>query len=233
MPPNLRLSLTIFTIGFAIEAGVDVYHLVTGSPKLVAGGTLFFVGVIATVLGLIFLTLGRHEWNELHRARVHHAHLTFLVVVLLGAAAAGPLAFYAYMPSLSIPSWLAYEVGAAIGASLFFTFILYALIVYHLLGSAGRAILAMALVAAIPVVGFIGYYIAGDIPSYLATVRSSPTKLAALVEPVVSYLSYMFLAYALFAVAFIDAHRRVARGLEPPGTDGATASPPPAPARPS
>lgn len=230
MAPNLRLSLTIFTIGFAIEAGVNAYDVLTGSSRGgAAGETLFIVGAVATLLGVLFLTLGRHEWNEIHRTRVHHAHLTLLVTVLLALAAAGPIAYYAYMSGLSIPSWLAYEVGAAVAASLFLSFILYAIIVYHLLGTVGRAILILALLAAVPVVGIVGYHIAGDIPTYLATVRSSPTKLAALVEPVVAYLSYMFLAYALFAVAFIDAHRRVVRGLEPPTLDE---SPPAAPSPP-
>jgi uncharacterized membrane protein YidH (DUF202 family) len=225
MPPNLRLSLTIFTVGFALEAGEDAYHLLPGATTVVSGTALFLIGAVTTLLGLIFLTLGRHEWNELHHARVRHAHLTFLVVVLLAAAAAIPTAFYAYEPNLAIPAWITYEIAAAIAASLFFTFILYAIIVYHLLGTAGRGLLVAALVAAVPVVAIVGYYIAGDIPSYLATVRSSPTKLTSLIEPVLSYLSYMFIAYALFAVAFIDAHRRVARGLEPPTAEGSPVVP--------
>ncbi len=230
MPPNLRLALSIFTIGFAIEAGVNAYDLIVGSSKGTTGEILFLIGVVATLLGILFLTLGRHEWNELHHARVRHAHLTFLTVILLAVAAAGPVAYYAYNSSVAIPSWLAYEVGAAVAASLFFSFILYAVIVYHLLGRLGRGILVAALVAAVPVVAFVGNLIAGHILTYLATVRSSPTKLAALVEPVASYLSYMFLAYALFAVAFINAHARVARGLDPSASEGgppaAKASPP-------
>jgi uncharacterized membrane protein YidH (DUF202 family) len=230
MAPNLRLSLTIFTIGFFIEAGVNAYDILTGSSKGTTGETLFLIGVVATLLGVLFLTLGRHEWNELHHQRVHHAHVTLLVTVLLGAAAAAPVAYYAYMTGVAIPSWLAYEVGAAVAGSLFFSFILYAIIVYHLLSRTGRAVLILALVAAVPVVGVVGYHISGGLPTYLTTVRSSPTKLAALIEPVVAYLSYMFLAYALFAVAYLDAHRRVARGLEPPVVDG---TPTGVPARPS
>jgi len=229
MAPNLRLSLTIFAIGFLIEAGVNAYDILTGSSKGTTGEVLFVIGIIATLMGMLFLTLGRHEWNEIHRQRVHHAHLTFLVTVLLAVAAAGPVAYYAYMSGLAIPSWLAYEVGAAVAASLFFSFVLYAIIVYHLLGGAGRVILLLALVAAVPVVGVVGYHIAGGLPTYLVTVRSSPAKLAALIEPVAAYLSYMFLAYALFAVAFLDAHRRVARGLEPPTVGELPPSVPPRP----
>lgn len=233
MPPNLRLALTIFTIGFAIEAGEDAYDLVVGSAKGATGETVFLIGAAATLLGILFLTIGRHEWNELHHARVRHAHLTLLVVIVLALAAAGPVAYYGYNSSVAIPSWLAYEVGAAVAASLFFSFVLYAVIVYHLLGSVGRGILVAALVAAIPVVGFVGYLIAGDIPTYLATVRSSPTKLASLVQPIASYLSYMFLAYALFAVAFINAHARVARGLEALEAEAGPSPAKPSPPRPT
>jgi uncharacterized membrane protein YidH (DUF202 family) len=229
MAPNLRLSLSIFTVGFLIEAGENAYDVLTGTSSGRTGEVLFLIGALATVLGITFLTIGRHEWNELHKQRVHHAHLTFLLTVLLVVAAAGPVAYYAYMGSLAIPGWLAYEVGAAVAGSLFFSFVLYAVIVHHLLGTTGRIILALALVAAVPVVGIVGYHVAGGLPIYLSTVRSSPTKLVALIEPIATYLSYMFLAYGLFAVAFIDAHRRVAKGLPPPTDDGTPSPVPPEP----
>lgn len=228
MPPNLRVSLTIFTIGFLIEAGVNAYDVVTGSTGA-RSEILFILGAVASLLGITFLTLGRHEWNELHRARVRHAHLTLLVTVLLAIAAGAPVAYYAYQSSAAIPGWLAYEVGAAVAGSLFFSFILYAIIVYHLLGRAGQAILALALVAAVPVVGVVGDIIAGGLPMYLTQARSSPTKLVTLIEPLATILSYMFLAYSLFAVAFLDAHRRVARGLQPLPPDEAPPVVPPRP----
>lgn len=226
MAPNLRLSLSIFTVGFLIEAGVNAYDVLTGSSTGRTGEILFVVGALATIIGVTFLTIGRHEWNELHKQRVHHAHLTFVLTILLALAAAGPVAYYAYMTSIAIPSWLAYEVGAAVAGSLFFSFVLYAIIVHHLLGTTGRVILGLALIAAIPVVGIVGYHIAGDLPVYLTTVRSSPAKLVALVEPLSAYLSYMFLAYGLFAIAFLDAHRRVAKGLPTaPGEDSSPIAP--------
>lgn len=231
MPPNLRLSLTIFTVGFLIEAGVNAYDVLTGSSGS-RSEFLFILGAVASLMGITFLTLGRHEWNALHRSRVHHAHLTLLVTVLLAIAAAGPVAYFAYMASLAIPSWLAFEVGAAVAGSLFFSFVLYAIIVYHLLGKAGQAVLVLALLTAVPVVGIVGYHLASDLPTYLSTARSSPSKLVALIEPLSTFLSYMFLAYSLFALAFLDAHRRVARGLEPPGVESMAAAPPAAPARP-
>jgi uncharacterized membrane protein YidH (DUF202 family) len=229
MPPNLRLSLSIFTVGFLIEAGVNAYDVLTGTSTGRTGEILFVIGALATVIGVTFLTIGRHEWNELHKQRVHHAHLTFFLTVLLALAAGGPVAYYAYMASLAIPAWLAYEVGAAVAGSLFFSFVLYAIIVHHLLGTTGRVILGLALVAAIPVVGIVGYHIAGGLPTYLTTVRASPAKLVALIEPVATYLSYMFLAYGLFAVAFLDAHRRVAKGLLPPSPEEAAPTAPPRP----
>jgi uncharacterized membrane protein YidH (DUF202 family) len=227
--PNLRLSLSIFTVGFLIEAGVNAYDVLTGSHTGRTSEILFIIGALATVVGVTFLTIGRHEWNELHKQRVHHAHLTFIVTVLLAIAAAGPVAYYAYTASAAIPGWLAYEVGAAVAASLFFSFVLYAIIVHHLLGRTGRVILGLALVAAVPVVGIVGYLVAGGLPMYLTDARTGPDKLVALIEPLAGYLSYMFLAYGLFAIAFIDAHRRVAKGLLPTAGDEPPATVPPRP----
>ena len=51
MAPNLRLSLTIFTIGFIIEAGVNAYDILTHSSKGTTGEVLFGIGVVATLLG--------------------------------------------------------------------------------------------------------------------------------------------------------------------------------------
>lgn len=213
MPPNLRLSLTIFSIGFAIESGVDIYHLVTGSTALVAGGSLFLIGGIATAAGLLFLFLGRHEWNEVHHDRVRHAHLAFAAVLALGAAAVAPPAYYATRSSATLPFWVGPEVGAAIALALVISIVLYDLVVFHLVATAGKALLVIATLAAAPVAYVIGSTVAANLPNYLDTVRGTPGALIVLVGPVVQLLSWLFACYLLLLIAFTDAHRRVARGL--------------------
>ncbi len=226
MPPNLRLSLTIFSAGFGIETVVDAERVLPGNMTLVPSGVLFLVGSLATVLGLLFLWVGRHEWNELHRARVRHAHVSFALVLALGVAGAGPPSYYAVVAGATPPSWLGSEVGIAIAGAIFVTFVMYALIAYHLVGSRAKAILAVAVLASIPVAGWVGLSVAANLGTYLAAARTSPSSIVTLVEPIVSLFSYLFLSYLLLFVAFVDAHRRVARGLGPVAAWTPGAAPP-------
>lgn len=212
MAPNLRLSLTIFSIGFAIESGVDVYHVVTGSVQPIAGGYLFLLGIVATILGLSFLWIGRHEWNELHTQRVRHAHLAFASTVALGAAAAGPAAYYGYTSPDALPGWLGPEVGAAVGVALLVTVWMYIVIVLHLVGGPGKAVLVLSMIAAAPVAYLLGLTVSQDLPVYLHAATAGPRGVLPLAEPALDLLSWLFASYLLLLVAFADAHRRVARG---------------------
>ncbi len=215
MAPNLRLSLTIFSVGFAIESGVDLYHVLTGTVQLIAGSSLFLVGTVATVLGLLFLWIGRHEWNEVHVQRVRHAHLAFATSVVLAAAAVGPAAYYGYVSPDALPWWLGAEVGAAVAISLLVTVWMYIVIVYHLVAWPGKAILGLSLFVAVPVAVLFGQSIMINLPSYLHSATSSPMGVLPLVEPALNLLSWLFASYVLLLAAFADAHRRVARGLVP------------------
>ena len=213
MTVNLRLSLTIFSIGFAIEAGLDLYHLLTGSTQLIAGGALLIIGGVATVVGLLFLWIGRHEWNELHRARVTHAHLTFLTVLVLGVAAGGPVAYYLYRSPGSIPSWVPIEVGIAVGLAVIVTVAMYVVIVLHLVGWGGKAVLGLSLFTSVFPAYLLATAVARDLPTYVAEAGSAPTALVAQVEPLFALFSWLFASYLFLLAAFADAHRRVAQGL--------------------
>lgn len=213
MPPNLRLSLTIFSVGFAIESGIDLYHLVTGSTQLIAGGSLFLIGAVATVLGLLFLWVGRHEWNELHRARVRHAHLTFLGVLVLGAVAVGPAAYFGAESPNAVPAWVPPLVGAAAGLALVVTVAMYVVVVLHLVGYAGKAVLGLSLIASLVPAYLLAVAIDRDLPSYLSAAGSNPPSVLAQIEPLFALFSWLFASYLFLLVAFVDAHRRVARGL--------------------
>lgn len=215
MTVNLRISLTIFSLGFALEAGVDLFHVLTGSTTLIAGGSLFLLGAVATVLGLLFLWVGRHEWNELHRQRVRHAHLTFVGVLVLGAAAAAPPAYFAYANPTRLPAWLGPEVGAAVALSLLVTVAMYVVVVLHLVGPAGKAVLALALLTAVPVSYYIGLDVARDLPKYIAAATAGPTGVLPIAEPVLGLFSWLFASYFFLLAAFAEAHHRVARGLIP------------------
>ena len=213
MPPNLRLSLTIFSVGFAIESAVDLYHLVTGSSQLVAGGALFLLGSVATVLGLLFLWIGRHEWNEVHRARVRHAHAAFAAILALGAAAVGPVAYYLYTAHGPLPGWVPTEVGIAVGLSIIVTVWMYVVVVLHLVDFGGKALLGLSLAASVPPAYWIGFSVAQNLPTYVNAAMGNPPSLVTQVEPLFQLFSWLFASYLLLLVAFTDAHRRVVRGV--------------------
>jgi hypothetical protein len=219
MPPNLRLSLSIFAAGFGVEAVGDGYRLATGTVHLLAGTALLAVSALSTVFGLLFLWLGRHEWNELHRTRVGYTNATFFATIVLVALAVAPAA-YLVARGEPLPSWLASEVGAAVAAALVATFLTYVWVVLHLVTRAVGFGLVAAPLAAIPVGYLVGSVLATQLPMYLPRVSSQPLGLAGLADPVAQPLAWLVVPYALLFVAFVDAHRRVARGLEPVGATG-------------
>lgn len=211
MTVNLRLSLAIFSIGFAIEGAGASYSLLTHSSQLPGGGTLLFVSPAFTVLGLLFLFIGRHEWSELHRRRVRHAHATFGLVVLFLAVAAAPIAYFGEVaPAGDTPAWAPALFGAAIAGFLLFTYVTYALVVFHLVGGGGKVAVGLAVVWS-AVIGFeVGALLSGQFGTFVLAVRNRSLSAAGIAAPVSFELSLLFGAYFLFLAAFLDAHRRVA-----------------------
>ena len=214
MTANLRASLAIFSVGFAIEGVGEFYAWVTGSTRLPTNGLFLFVGPIFTVFGLLFLFIGRHEWNEIHHQRVRHAHLAFGLSVLSFAGAALPIAWYGFYRPGSPPLWVASEFGAAVAGILLFSFVTYFLVVFHLVGRPGQGTLIAALAWSLGVSGFAGVVFAANIDTYLSIVRTGAGNVTALAGPLSGVLAYFFLSYFLLFAAYADAHRRVARGLE-------------------
>jgi uncharacterized membrane protein YidH (DUF202 family) len=226
MTVNLRASLAVFSIGFAIEGIGELYAWVTQSTQLPSAGWLLAVGPAFTVLGLLFLWIGRHEWNELHHQRVKHAHRAFGLALLSLIAAAAPLGYYTALSSSPPPLWIQYEFGAAVGSLLLFSFVTYLLVVYHLLGAPGRWTVLASLIWAIGISGWAGLTIGGDLSSYIVWARSGSLNIGGLAGPLTGILAYFFLSYFLLFAAYADAHRRVARGVVPAEVAG-TAGPGP------
>ena len=91
MTVNLRLSLTVFKVGFGVESLSGFVALASGSEMLPFHGYLLLLSPIFSAFGIVFLWIGRHEWHELHRARVGHANLAFAVSLIATAMAAAPI----------------------------------------------------------------------------------------------------------------------------------------------
>ncbi|HYA10780.1 MAG TPA: hypothetical protein VEH10_03810 [Thermoplasmata archaeon] len=228
MTTNTRVSLTILSLGFAIEGGGELYSFVSRGAYRPGVSLLFLLPVVMTVAGLLFVWVGRHEWNELHRARVRQAHLVF-ALSLLGALVGGVLvAVLLAVPSLGTPLWARGLFGAAIGSLVLGTFVTYALLVFHLVPRPSKALLLASLLWSLGVAGFVGAAMGTNLPTILGLASHRTLTLPTFVGPVDSLASYLFVSYFLLLAAYLDAHRTIARGPEAPA-----AAPPVAPGDPA
>lgn len=212
---NLRIALLVFLIGFAVEAVGSFYQWVTHAAALPFGGALLYLPIVFTLVGLVFLTIGRHEWDELHKRRVAHARRLFLVAILLGAIAAAAVAYYVDVaPTAQQPATLAPFVAIAAAAAYFTSYLLYAVLAAHLLRPVVWAVLGGAMLWAAYVAYELAVTVDDQFPTYLAVLRDHTASLAGLTAPLDTILSTMFVTYFLLVIAFADAHRRVALGRE-------------------
>jgi hypothetical protein len=213
MATNLRISLTILSLGFAIEGAGEAYSLLSSGNLLPGTSIVFLLSAAVSFLGLLFLFLGRHEWNELHRARAARTNQIFILSLVGGFVAAAEVALLAFYPTLGTPLWAEVLFGAALGSLVLGTFVTYAYLVFHLVRSPSKAVLIASAVWALIVSAYIGRVLAGDLPAILSAVSSRSLTLSSLIGPVDYLASYLFLSYFLLFAAYLDAHSVIARGL--------------------
>lgn len=236
MTATLRLALTVFSVGFLVEGLGDLYTFVTRAAVLPGGGLLVYFAPAFTVVGLVSLWLGRHEWNELHKGRVRHAHLSFGVTVVLSVVAAISVGL-AYLLPASVPEPTAgWVFGAAVAGLLWFLYLTYGLAAGHLTGTVGKLLVVLALVWAAVAALLLGDTARSFLPSLLSSLSHRALTEHAVLDPFVGQLSLLFVTYLLLFVAFLDAHRRVVRGDAAGGRGpvggAATAAPPVSPTPP-
>lgn len=220
MRANLRISLTILSLGFAIDAVGATYALVTRAAQLPAAGLLLYLNPAFTVAGLLFLFIGRHEWNELHRRRVTHVHLVFFLAIGTAAIGAAFLAYLVYVvPASAAPAVAAPVVAVVAGVALWATYVTYLLVIFHLVGPPGRVVAAAALVWAAIVAFLVAGTVESSFPRYLVLLRSRTESPSSLISPLTADLSLLAVTYLLLFAVFLDAHRRVVRGLDPPSSN--------------
>jgi hypothetical protein len=214
MTVNLRLSLTVFQIGFLVESLSGLSALVTGASSLPFHGDLLLLSPLFSAFGILFLWIGRHEWNELHRTRVGHANLAFAVSLVATAAAAAPIAYLAVIGGPPPPGWLALEFGVAVALVFAVTFVTYALVASHLVGPVGQVAMAIGLVWAVVISAGIGLALAGQLHPIVTTIVARSPALAPIEKPITLLDALLGFSYLAFFVAFVDAHWRVVRGLD-------------------
>lgn len=215
MPPNLRLSLTVFKIGFALESASGFAALASNSSQLPFHGFLILLGPVFTALGVLLLWLGRHEWNEVHRARVRYAGLAFAASLVSIALAAAPIAYLTLVgPSVS-SGWLLVEFGVAVSILFGVTFVTYALVAAHLVGPVGKVAMALGLAWAFFISAAIGLAISPQLSPIVNAISHRSVSLGPFVDPIALLDALLAFSYLAFFVAFVDAHFRVVRGLDP------------------
>jgi hypothetical protein len=214
MTVNLRLSLTVFMVGFAAESGSGFVALVSSSSQLPFHGVLILLSPAFTVLGLLFLWIGRHEWNELHRTRVGHANLAFGISLLATALAAAPIVYLTIQGGAAPPGWLALEFGAAVALVFAITFVTYALVAAHLVGRSGEIAMAIGLAWAALISILIGLALSPKLTTIVGAITRRSVSIGPIFDPITLLDALLAFSYLAFLVAFADAHYRVARGLE-------------------
>lgn len=215
MTVNLRLSLTVFKIGFAAESASGFVALASNSSQLPLHGGLILLSPVFTVLGLLFLWIGRHEWNETHRTRVGHANLAFAINLLATALAAAPVGYLTLQGQSSPPSWIAIEFAAAVALVFAITFVTYALVAAHLVGRWGEIAMGIGLAWAAGISILIGLALASRLPVIVGVVVHRPLTVGPIFDPITLLDALLAFSYLAFFIAFADAHYRVARGLDP------------------
>ena len=212
MTTNLRISLTILSVGFAIEGAGEAYSLVSSGALLPGTSIVFLLSTVVTLLGLLFLFLGRHEWNELHRSRAARTNQIFALSLLGGVIAGAEVVLLAAYPSVGSPVWAELLFGASLGSLVLGTFVTYAYLVFHIVRPPSKAVLIASAIWALVVSAYVGRILAGDLPAILAAVANRSLTVEGLVAPVDYLASYLFVSYFLLFAAYLDAHVVVARG---------------------
>ncbi len=212
MTVNLRVSLTILSLGFGIEGGGELYAFLSHGSYRPGINLLFFVPVAVTLAGLLFVWIGQHEWNELHRDRVRTAHRVF-ALSLLGGVVAGAIVTILWLePAWGTPSWAQISFGVAAGSLVLGTFVTYALLVFHLVARPSKAALLASIAWAFLVAGLIGNALGLHLGEIVALAAQRSATVPQFLGPVSSLSSYLFVSYFLLLAGYLEAHRTVARG---------------------
>ena len=227
MTTNTRISLTILSAGFAIEGGAELYAFASHGSYRLGLNFLFLLPTAMTLAGLLFVWVGQHEWNELHRARVRQAHVVFGLSLVGAVIAAALVAVLLAEPSLGSPLWARGLFGAAIGSLVLGTFVTYTLLVFHLVPRPSQALLLASLGWALVVAGFVGSTMAANLPAIVDLAARRAFTVPAFLAPVDSLASYLFVSYFLLLAAYVVAHSTILRdpdaaagGAPPASTSG-------------
>jgi uncharacterized membrane protein YidH (DUF202 family) len=212
---NLRVSLSILSAGFGIEGGSELASFASRGSFQPGPNLLFVLPALMTLLGLLFVWIGRHEWNMVHHDRVRSAHIVFGLSLLGGVVAGAVVGALVAFPQLGTPAWASLAFGAAIGSLVLGTFVTYVLLVFHLVARPSQ----LALFASLAWALFISVLVANAFAAHCGEIVSLAVHRTLTVPTFFSSVdtltSYLFVSYFLLLAAYLVAHGTVARGPGP------------------
>jgi hypothetical protein len=171
---------------------------------------------VFSALGILFLWVGRHEWNELHHRRVRYSNFVFGLSLVAIALAAAPIALFSSIGEGSPPGWIGVEFGIAIALVFGLTFVTYAMVVAHLVGRAGEVVMGLGLAWSVIVSGLIGLALSPQLSPIVQSIVHRSPAISVLMQPITLLDALLGFSYLAFFFAFADAHYRVAKGETPP-----------------
>lgn len=215
MRSKIQLTLATLLVGFLIVGPIEALTYINRVQQIPYASSIFIVSPIVTLLGLLILYLGRFQWDAILKRRFRHAHIAFsldilsLVLAILPVLAIVIVFLNGPKTDLSVPSWLHWEFGAAIMASLLFSFATYVLVAFELTGKYGKVLLLIAFSWAGMISIWIGHTLSHQLGTIVQTLQDGSMQF----EPVSASISkiepYFALSYVLLAIVYIHAYHRL------------------------
>lgn len=209
MAVNLRVSLTILSLGFGIEGGGELVALLSNGTFRPGANFVFVLPIVVTLAGLLFVGIGQHEWNELHRSRVRTAHRLFGLSLLAGAVGGGVVGLLLLEPAWGTPLWAQVLFGTSLGFLVLGTFATYALLVFHLVARPSKAALLASIAWACVVATMVGNVLGRHLAQVVGLATDRALVVPRFLGPVSSLVSYLFISYFLLLAVYLEAHRTV------------------------
>lgn len=213
MTRTIRLALGTFVAGFLIEAGTEVYQLISYGIREPAWIGLYYMGLAATGLGFYLMYRGRHEWTDLHRRNVRRGHrlLGAAVGIFVGAVAViALLGTWRGGPSGPTPAAaLGWLVGGLVALSFGNFFLSLATLIDRIAGKLGRILAWSAFAWSLGVAVLTGYLVGGEFLTLLDEFFTNPLGLVVSFAPLAFVIAPLFVSYLLFAAAYAEALHRL------------------------
>ena len=208
MVSKIRVTLAILLIGFIIEGALEAYTYVNHSYPLPYASSVLVFGPLISLVGILTLWIGRRDWDQPLRLLFRLAQRAFGFNILALLLAIVPVVWYGSRSAQPIPSWVAWEFGAAIVAALLFNFVIYVLVAFELTAHSGKTLLFVAFGWACIVSFWIGSILAGKFGAIVLIVQNRTLDIAPVAASISGVESYLAATYFLLTIVYFDAFRR-------------------------